>query len=135
MFILVLVSPHPAAIISASRAAALCLVGTAATQSPAPARHRDGWNGLSHEAFRFVSRRDYTSEATRGAVVGIDLGVTNSCAAVMAGKHAKVLENADGARTPPSVLAFTTDGEQLGVPAKHQAVPNPNIPPIYKASY
>ncbi|EHB06094.1 Stress-70 protein, mitochondrial [Heterocephalus glaber] len=89
--------------------------------------HQDGWNGLSHEAFRFVSRRDYASEAMKGAVVGTDLGTTNSCVAVMEGKQAKVLENAEGARTTPSVVAFTADGEQLvGMPAKRQAVTNPN---------
>uniref|UniRef100_A0A5F8AAD6 Stress-70 protein, mitochondrial n=2 Tax=Macaca TaxID=9539 RepID=A0A5F8AAD6_MACMU len=87
----------------------------------------DGWNGLSHEAFRIVSRRDYASEAIKGAVVGIDLGTTNSCVAVMEGKQAKVLENAEGARTTPSVVAFTADGERLvGMPAKRQAVTNPN---------
>ncbi|ERE81255.1 stress-70 protein [Cricetulus griseus] len=113
--------------ISASRAAAARLVGTAASRTPAAARHQDGWNGLSHEAFRFVSRRDYASEAIKGAVVGIDLGTTNSCVAVMEGKQAKVLENAEGARTTPSVVAFTADGERLvGMPAKRQAVTNPN---------
>ncbi|EDK97122.1 stress-70 protein, mitochondrial [Mus musculus] len=113
--------------ISASRAAAARLVGTAASRSPAAARPQDGWNGLSHEAFRFVSRRDYASEAIKGAVVGIDLGTTNSCVAVMEGKQAKVLENAEGARTTPSVVAFTADGERLvGMPAKRQAVTNPN---------
>uniref|UniRef100_A0A672L2P8 Stress-70 protein, mitochondrial n=2 Tax=Sinocyclocheilus grahami TaxID=75366 RepID=A0A672L2P8_SINGR len=67
------------------------------------------------------------SEAIRGAVVGIDLGTTNSCVAVMEGKQAKVLENAEGARTTPSVVAFTADAERLvGMPAKRQAVTNPN---------
>ncbi|KAF4015132.1 hypothetical protein G4228_006436 [Cervus hanglu yarkandensis] len=113
--------------ISASRAAVSRLVGTAASRGPTAARHQDGWNGLSHEAFRIVSRRDYASEAIKGAVVGIDLGTTNSCVAVMEGKQAKVLENAEGARTTPSVVAFTADGERLvGMPAKRQAVTNPN---------
>lgn len=61
----------------------------------------------------------------KGHVVGIDLGTTNSCVAVMEGKQAKVLENAEGSRTTPSVVAFTKDGERLvGMPAKRQAVTN-----------
>ena len=60
-------------------------------------------------------------------VIGIDLGTTNSCVAVMDGKNAKVIENAEGARTTPSMVAFTEDGERLvGQPAKRQAVTNPN---------
>lgn len=62
-----------------------------------------------------------SSEAVRGAVCGIDLGTTNSCVAVMEGKTPKVLENAEGSRTTPSVVAFTADGERLvGTPAKRQ---------------
>lgn len=65
------------------------------------------------------------SEGVRGAVIGIDLGTTNSCVAVMEGKQAKVIENAEGSRTTPSVVAFTKDGERLvGMPAKRQAVTN-----------
>jgi molecular chaperone DnaK len=59
-------------------------------------------------------------------VIGIDLGTTNSCVAVMDGKDAKVIENSEGARTTPSMVAFTEDGERLvGQPAKRQAVTNP----------
>ncbi len=59
-------------------------------------------------------------------VIGIDLGTTNSCVAVMDGKNPKVIENAEGARTTPSMVAFTDDGERLvGQPAKRQAVTNP----------
>ncbi|MFC3229967.1 molecular chaperone DnaK [Marinibaculum pumilum] len=61
-----------------------------------------------------------------GKVIGIDLGTTNSCVAVMEGKNPKVLENAEGARTTPSMVAFNNDGERLvGMPAKRQAVTNP----------
>jgi molecular chaperone DnaK len=63
---------------------------------------------------------------TMGKVIGIDLGTTNSCVAVMDGKTAKVIENAEGMRTTPSIVAFTDDGERLvGQPAKRQAVTNP----------
>ena len=59
-------------------------------------------------------------------IIGIDLGTTNSCVAIMEGSQAKVLENAEGARTTPSVVAFTDDKDKLiGQPAKRQAVTNP----------
>ncbi|MTV12246.1 MULTISPECIES: molecular chaperone DnaK [Bradyrhizobium] len=59
-------------------------------------------------------------------VIGIDLGTTNSCVAVMDGKNTRIIENAEGARTTPSVVAFTSDGERLvGQPARRQAVTNP----------
>ncbi|MEO1200793.1 MAG: molecular chaperone DnaK [Pseudomonadota bacterium] len=61
-----------------------------------------------------------------GKVIGIDLGTTNSCVAVMEGTTPKVIENAEGARTTPSMVAFSDDGERLvGQPAKRQAVTNP----------
>src|SRR5258708_4898260 len=60
-------------------------------------------------------------------IIGIDLGTTNSCVAIMDGKTPKVIENAEGARTTPSVVAFLEDGERLvGQPAKRQAVTNPS---------
>ena len=59
-------------------------------------------------------------------IIGIDLGTTNSCVSIMEGSQPKVLENAEGARTTPSVVAFSEDGEKLvGQPAKRQAVTNP----------
>jgi len=65
-------------------------------------------------------------EAYMARVIGIDLGTTNSCVAVMEGKNAKVIENAEGARTTPSMVAFTESGEILvGQAAKRQAVTNP----------
>jgi molecular chaperone DnaK len=60
-------------------------------------------------------------------IIGIDLGTTNSCVAIMDGKQPKVIENAEGARTTPSVVAFMEDGERLvGQPARRQAVTNPS---------
>jgi molecular chaperone DnaK len=62
-----------------------------------------------------------------GKVIGIDLGTTNSCVAVMEGTTPKVIENAEGTRTTPSIVAFTDEGERLvGQPAKRQAVTNPS---------
>ncbi|WP_084420016.1 molecular chaperone DnaK [Henriciella litoralis] len=63
-----------------------------------------------------------------GKIIGIDLGTTNSCVAVMDGGEAKVIENSEGARTTPSVVAFTEGGERLiGMPARRQAVTNPDF--------
>jgi molecular chaperone DnaK len=72
--------------------------------------------------FQAVMERDHVM----GKVIGIDLGTTNSCVAVMDGKAARLIENAEGMRTTPSIVAFTSDGERLvGQPAKRQAVTNP----------
>jgi molecular chaperone DnaK len=75
-----------------------------------------------------VGRRDLPNrnEDDMSKVIGIDLGTTNSCVAVMEGKNAKVIENAEGMRTTPSMVAFAESGERLvGQPAKRQAVTNP----------
>src|SRR5882724_5947182 len=70
-----------------------------------------------------VARKD---RKPMGKVIGIDLGTTNSCVAVMEGSAPKVIENAEGMRTTPSIVAFTEEGERLvGQPAKRQAVTNP----------
>lgn len=62
-----------------------------------------------------------------GKIIGIDLGTTNSCVAIMDGKNAKVIENSEGVRTTPSVVAFAADGERMiGQPARRQAVTNPD---------
>jgi molecular chaperone DnaK len=60
-----------------------------------------------------------------GKIIGIDLGTTNSCVAIMEGGKPKVIENSEGARTTPSIVAYADDGEILcGAPAKRQAVTN-----------
>jgi molecular chaperone DnaK len=68
--------------------------------------------------------RSMASDA--GDIIGIDLGTTNSCVSIMEGKAARVIENAEGVRTTPSVVAFTPDGQRLvGLAARRQAVTNP----------
>jgi molecular chaperone DnaK len=76
---------------------------------------------------RSISRSSAVCQgADAGDIVGIDLGTTNSCVSIMEGKSARVIENAEGARTTPSVVAFTKDGQRLvGLAAKRQAITNP----------
>ncbi|KAI8816092.1 heat shock protein 70 family [Fimicolochytrium jonesii] len=81
---------------------------------------------LSRQAFAAPAFVRFASDKVTGSVIGIDLGTTNSCVAVMDGKTPRVIENAEGGRTTPSVVAFSKDGELLvGTPAKRQAVVNP----------
>src|ERR1700735_5533992 len=64
-----------------------------------------------------------------GKIIGIDLGTTNSCVAIIEGNSVKVIENSEGARTTPSIIAYMEDGEILvGAPAKRQSVTNPRNP-------
>ena len=70
--------------------------------------------------------RAFSAKPLGNEVIGIDLGTTNSCVSVMEGKNAKVIENSEGTRTTPSVVAFSQKGERLvGTPAKRQAITNP----------
>ncbi|KAG0452749.1 hypothetical protein HPP92_025413 [Vanilla planifolia] len=86
-------------------------------------------NGLAGSTFSQTwtrLARPFSSKSAGNDVIGIDLGTTNSCVAVMEGKNPKVIENSEGARTTPSVVAFNQKGELLvGTPAKRQAVTNP----------
>ncbi|GAM26326.1 hypothetical protein SAMD00019534_095010 [Acytostelium subglobosum LB1] len=79
-----------------------------------------------HTPTFYKGLRSYASDnKISGQVIGIDLGTTNSCVAVMEGGDARVLENAEGGRTTPSVVAFTDDGQRIvGLPAKRQMVTN-----------
>merc|ERR1719424_551661 len=86
----------------------------------------------ARSSFSMSGRRGFLSasvcrlDKAGGSVIGIDLGTTNSCVAIMDGGAAKVLENSEGMRTTPSMVGMTADGERLvGIPAKRQAVTNP----------
>lgn len=81
---------------------------------------------LSKLSVPALSRNFATPAASTGDIIGIDLGTTNSCVAIMEGKTYRIIENSEGARTTPSIVAFAQDGTMLvGAPAKRQAVQNP----------
>ncbi|CAH2352675.1 import motor subunit, mitochondrial [[Candida] railenensis] len=83
-------------------------------------------NNTLKNALRPLARFQSSSAGPSGPVIGIDLGTTNSAVAIMEGKIPKIIENSEGGRTTPSIVAFTKDGERLvGIPAKRQAVVNP----------
>jgi hypothetical protein len=83
-----------------------------------------------------LTQQRFNSGKVSGPVVGMDLGTTNSCVALMEGKVPRVLENSEGGRTTPSVVAFTKEGERLvGLPAKRQAVVNFEVRSSPSASY
>ncbi|KAI1315322.1 Stress-70 protein, mitochondrial [Mortierella claussenii] len=85
---------------------------------------KTGWRATAAHS-SMLQRRAYAA-ALQGPVIGIDLGTTNSCVSVMEGKTPRVIENAEGARTTPSVVAFTKENEMVvGQPAKRQAIVNP----------
>src|SRR5690625_324524 len=85
----------------------------------------DEW-GLQHGASARPSTQFCRTKRNHmSKVIGIDLGTTNSCVAVMDGKNARVIENAEGTRTTPSMVGFTDDGIVVGQPAKRQSVTNP----------
>merc|ERR550537_1659008 len=97
----------------------------------APAAHRAAAPSFIDSA-AITGRRGFLSVSagrrnkTTGDVIGIDLGTTNSCVAIMDGGAAKVIENSEGMRTTPSIVGMTADGQRLvGIPAKRQAVTNP----------
>jgi molecular chaperone DnaK len=84
------------------------------------------WAGGPRHGAAFRRSAKSKGIPSMGKVIGIDLGTTNSCVAVMEGSTPKVIENSEGARTTPSIVAITDDGERLvGQPAKRQAVTNP----------
>ncbi len=95
-----------------------------AASTPAPARPAGGDAGESRPGRRTPGPRP--EERAMGKIIGIDLGTTNSCVAIMEGGQPVVIPNSEGQRTTPSIVAFTDKGERLvGQPAKNQMITNP----------
>ncbi|XP_068647789.1 heat shock 70 kDa protein, mitochondrial-like isoform X1 [Aristolochia californica] len=109
--------------VSRSKALASCFSATLTSASD----HLKTTHGTSLFSSRWATAaRSFSSRPAGGEVIGIDLGTTNSCVSVMEGKSPKVLENAEGGRTTPSIVSFNQKGEiQVGLPAKRGAVTNP----------
>ncbi|WOK95404.1 heat shock 70 kDa protein, mitochondrial [Canna indica] len=103
------------------------LASAASSTLPQASNFLKASNGMYPLTQRWAAAaRAFSSKPASADVIGIDLGTTNSCVSVMEGKNPKVIENAEGARTTPSVVAFNQKGELLvGTPAKRQAVTNP----------
>merc|ERR1712241_902908 len=126
--------PSPDLIMIAASSRTSSVVSGLLRQGSAVAQASRGFANLSNQTplasalaskHGLLSQKRHKGGYAGGAVIGIDLGTTNSCVSVMEGKAAKVIENAEGARTTPSVVAFTAEGERLaGMPAKRQAVTN-----------
>ena len=84
-------------------------------------------SSLRRTAPKVAGQQQRWFSAAANGIIGIDLGTTNSCVSVMQGKLPHVIENSEGMRTTPSIVAFTESGERLvGQPAKRQAVQNPD---------
>src|ERR1700678_2498856 len=97
--------------------------GATRTARPGSRLHR---GSIPSDDLRSLSTTKGKESPTMGKTIGIDLGTTNSCMAVLEGGEPTVIENAEGGRTTPSVVAFTASGERLvGTIAKRQAVTNP----------
>jgi len=107
---------HPSALVPFNSEMALSRMASTAWRRAPAALPRRG----------FLASTQCRRQKASGDVIGIDLGTTNSCVAIMDGGSAKVLENSEGMRTTPSMVGMTSDGQRLvGIPAKRQAVTNP----------
>lgn len=105
----------------------LSLLATATRTTQAQAQAQTQTRLLASRIRSCSYTRTFSSKGDAGDIIGIDLGTTNSCVSIMEGRNSRVIENSEGARTTPSVVAFTASGERLvGMAAKRQAVTNPD---------